>query len=85
MVHGFDHPVLDRTTNTSHEHKKASSQPTGLGLYPGRPMLKADYNKAVALCKESIEGGFDLTTSHTSLEALPFDATQSLRRQMFSR
>ena len=48
-------------------------------------MLKADYNKAVALCKESIDGGFDLTTAHTSLEALPFDATQSLRRQIFSR
>lgn len=48
-------------------------------------MLKADYNRAVALCKASIDGGFDLTTSHTSAERLPFDAVQSLRRQMFSR
>lgn len=50
-----------------------------------RKMLKADYNRAVALCKASIDGGFDLTTSHTSAERLPFDAVQSLRRQMFSR
>ncbi|CAM9409903.1 unnamed protein product [Pylaiella littoralis] len=48
-------------------------------------MLKADYARAVAMCKASIDGGFDLTTSHTSAEGLPFDATQSLRRQMFSR
>lgn len=48
-------------------------------------MLKSDYNRAVALCKASIDGGFDLTTSHTTAEGLPFDATHSLRRQMFSR
>ncbi|CAM9531048.1 unnamed protein product [Ectocarpus sp. 6 AP-2014] len=48
-------------------------------------MLKADYHRAVALCKASIDGGFDLTTSHTSVESLPYDALQSLRRQMFSR
>lgn len=48
-------------------------------------MLKVDYNKAVALCKESIDGGFDISPDHTSAEGLPFDATQSLRRQMFSR
>lgn len=48
-------------------------------------MLKADYNRAVALCKASIDGGFDLTASHTSAEKLPFDAVNSLRRQMLSR
>lgn len=48
-------------------------------------MLKGDYNRALALSKASIDGGFDLTTSRTSSESLPFVATQSLRRQMFSR
>eukprot|EP00903_Cladosiphon_okamuranus_P013352 g12444.t1 len=48
-------------------------------------MLKADYHRAVALCKTSIDGGFDLTASHTSAEKLPFDAVNSLRRQMLSR
>lgn len=48
-------------------------------------MLKADYDRAVRLCSQSIEGGFDLRPSDTSKEGLPFDATHSLRRQMFSR
>ena len=48
-------------------------------------MLKADYNRAVALCKESIDGGFDLTVAHAAEANVPFVAVQSLRRQMFSR
>lgn len=48
-------------------------------------MRKEDYDKAVRLCARSIEKGFDLAPTHTAQEGLPFDATQSLRRQMFSR
>ena len=48
-------------------------------------MLKADYNRAVALCKASIDGGFELTASHINAEQLPFDAVNGLRRQMLSR
>ncbi|CAM9783371.1 unnamed protein product [Discosporangium mesarthrocarpum] len=48
-------------------------------------MREAAYGKAVRLCLRSIEGGYDLNPALVAEEGLPFDATQSLRRQMYSR